>query len=107
MLLHNSVFDIILYNNNTTLLAGTVNVLNVISIKVVVFVLFLTTLFLFNAYSATIVGLFQSTIVSIKNIKDFADEESMTMSIQISPYAKPYFNVSFKLSVRIGRTVNR
>ncbi|XP_025421996.1 probable glutamate receptor [Sipha flava] len=68
---------------------GTVNVLNMISIKVVVIVLFLTSLFIFNAYSAKIVSLFQSTSVTIKNINDFANEKSVTMSIQISPYAKP------------------
>jgi sensor histidine kinase YesM len=77
--------------------AGTVNVLNMISIKVVVIVLFLTSLFIFNAYSAKIVSLFQSTSVTIKNINDFANEKSVTMSIQISPYAKPYFNVSIEL----------
>lgn len=64
------------------------------SIKIVVFVLFLSTFFLFNAYSASIVSLFQSTGSSINNVKDFLHEKSMTMSIQIASYAKPYFNVS-------------
>lgn len=84
-------------DNNIHIISGTVNVLNMISIKVVVIVLFLTSLFLFNAYSAKIVSLFQTTSVTIKNIKDFADEKSVTMSIQISQYAKPYFNVSIEL----------
>lgn len=75
---------------------GSVYVINRASLKVVVFVLFLTAFFLFNAYSATIVSLFQSTTNSIKNIKDILKEDSMTISIQISPYAKPYFNVSVK-----------
>jgi len=68
--------------------------MNLISIRVVVFVLFLTTFFLFNAYSATIVGLFQSISKSIKTIKDIIHEESMTISVQVSPFAKPYFKVN-------------
>ncbi|XP_060851638.1 glutamate receptor ionotropic, delta-1-like [Rhopalosiphum padi] len=71
---------------------GSTIVLILNSIKIVVFVLFFTTFFLFNAYSASIVSLFQSTSSSINSVKDLYYEKSMTMSIQIATYAKPYFN---------------
>ncbi|CAH1738067.1 unnamed protein product [Aphis gossypii] len=71
---------------------GSTIVLVLNSIKIVVFVLFSTTFFLFNAYSASIVSLLQSTSSSINNVKDLLHEKSMTMSIQIATYAKPYFN---------------
>jgi len=77
-------------------ISGSTIVLILNSIKIVVFVLFFTTFFLFNAYSASIVSLFQSTSSSINSVKDLYYEKSMTMSIQIATYAKPYFNVSIQ-----------
>ncbi|XP_029347065.1 ionotropic receptor 75a-like [Acyrthosiphon pisum] len=87
-----TVLDIIGLVHGAICQQGYTIVLILNSIKIVVFVLFLTTFFLFNAYSASIVSLFQSTSSSINNVKDFLHEKSMTMSIQIASYAKPYFN---------------
>lgn len=67
--------------------------LNTASIRVAIFTLFLTTVFLFTSYSASIVALLQSPSNSIKTIKDLA-ESSMTFSSQKTPYSEIYFNVS-------------
>lgn len=66
--------------------------LNTASIRVAIFVLFLTAVFLFTSYSASIVALLQSPSDSIKTIKDLV-ESSMTFSAQITPYGEVYFNV--------------
>lgn len=66
--------------------------LNTVSIRVAIFVLFLTAVFLFTSYSASIVALLQSPSDSIKTIKDLV-ESSMTFSAQITPYGEIYFNV--------------
>lgn len=83
-----------IYNFIFTIISGYTIVLIMNSIKIVVFVLFLSTFFQFNPYSASIVSLFQSMSSSINNVKDFLHEKSMTMSIQIASYTKPYFDVS-------------
>ncbi|XP_026805088.1 uncharacterized protein LOC113548417 [Rhopalosiphum maidis] len=61
-----------------------------VSIRVVIFVLFFTSLFIYTSYSASIAALVQSNSNSIKSIKNIA-ESSMTFSAQISPYGKLYF----------------
>lgn len=67
----------------------TVN-LNAGSIRVAIFVLFLTAVFLFTSYSASIVALLQSPSNSIKTINDLV-ESSMTFSAQDNPYNGVYF----------------
>ncbi|XP_050546126.1 uncharacterized protein LOC126908256 [Daktulosphaira vitifoliae] len=64
--------------------------LNSISLKISIFVLFVTTVFLFTSYAASIVALLQSPSNSIKTVEDIV-ESSMTFSAQISPYSEPYF----------------
>ncbi|VVC30079.1 Ionotropic glutamate receptor [Cinara cedri] len=65
--------------------------LNTISIRVAIFVLFLTAVFLFTSYSASIVALLQSPSDSIKTVRDLV-ESSMTFTAQISPYGQVYFD---------------
>ncbi|VVC30078.1 Ionotropic glutamate receptor [Cinara cedri] len=60
------------------------------SIRVVVFVLFSTSLFVYISYSASISALIQSNSNSISSVRDIVDS-SMTFSAQISPYGKYYF----------------
>lgn len=67
--------------------------LNAGSIRVAIFVLFLTAVFLFTSYSASIVALLQSPSNSIKTINDLV-ESSMTFSAQDNPYNDVYFGVS-------------
>ncbi|XP_060852766.1 glutamate receptor ionotropic, kainate glr-3-like [Rhopalosiphum padi] len=67
--------------------------LNAGSIRVAIFVLFLTAVFLFTSYSASIVALLQSPSNSIKTINDLV-ESSMTFSAQITPYSRVYFDES-------------
>ncbi|CAI6365967.1 unnamed protein product [Macrosiphum euphorbiae] len=69
-------------SNNSTSTSG--------SIRVVVFVLFFTSLFIYTSYSASIAALVQSNSNSIKSIKNIA-ESPMTFSAQISQYGKHYF----------------
>ncbi|XP_029347273.1 glutamate receptor ionotropic, delta-1-like [Acyrthosiphon pisum] len=64
--------------------------LNAGSIRVAIFVLFLTAVFLFTSYSASIVALLQSPSNSIKTINDLV-ESSMTFSAQDNPYNDVYF----------------
>ncbi|XP_050060032.1 glutamate receptor ionotropic, kainate glr-3-like [Aphis gossypii] len=64
--------------------------LTLISIRVVIAVLFFTSVFFYTSYSASIAALVQSNSNSIKSIKDIV-ESSMTFSTQISPYGKRYF----------------
>lgn len=64
-----------------------------VSLRVAVFVIFLTAVFLFTSYSASIVSLLQSPSNSIKTIRDLI-ESPMTFSSQITPYSEIYFNVS-------------
>lgn len=66
--------------------------MNLGSIRVVVFILFFTTLFVYTSYSASIAALIQSNSNSIKSIRDIV-ESPMTFSAQISPYGKFYFEV--------------
>ncbi|XP_025422107.1 glutamate receptor 2-like [Sipha flava] len=65
--------------------------LNTVSIRVSIFVLFLTAVFLFTSYSASIVALLQSPSNSINTIKNLV-ESSMTFSAQITPYSEVYFD---------------
>ncbi|CAH1738068.1 unnamed protein product [Aphis gossypii] len=65
--------------------------LNAGSIRVAIFVLFLTAVFLFTSYSASIVALLQSPSNSIKTINDLV-ESSMTFSAQVTPYSRVYFD---------------
>ncbi|XP_022171946.1 glutamate receptor ionotropic, kainate 4-like [Myzus persicae] len=60
------------------------------SIRVVVTILFLTSLFIYTSYSACIAALVQSNSNSIKSIQNIA-ESPMTFSAQISQYGKVYF----------------
>lgn len=64
-----------------------------VSVRMVISVLFITSLFVFTSYSASIVSLIQSKSDSIRSIRDLA-ETPMTFSIQISQYGKRYFEVS-------------
>lgn len=85
------MISIQLYFNYTFL--GISYISNLKSIRVVVFVLFLTTLFVFTSYSASIAALIQSNSNSIRSIRDIV-ELPITFSAQISPYGKYYFEVS-------------
>jgi len=67
--------------------------LNASSVRIAVFVLFLTAVFLFTSYSASIVALLQSPSDSVKTVDDLV-ESSMSFSAQITPYSEIYFNVS-------------
>lgn len=73
----------------------------------VVFVLFLTSVFVYTSYSASIAALIQSNSNSIKSIRDLV-ELPMTFSAQISPYGKYYFEVCQHLSyLKIITSCNR
>jgi len=72
--------------------------LNTSSIRIAIFVLFLTAVFLFTSYSASIVALLQSPSDSIKTVKDLV-ESSMTFSAQITPYSEIYFNVYVTIDI--------
>lgn len=75
------------------------------SIRVVVTILFFTSLFIYTSYSASIAALVQSNSNSIKSIKNLV-ESPMTFSAQISPYGKYYFEVSTGHNIILHMTVN-
>lgn len=77
----------------TIILLGLSFTSNLGSVRVVIFILFFTTLFVFTLYSASIVALIQSNSNSIKSVRDIV-ESPMTFSAQITPYGKHYFEVS-------------
>lgn len=81
-----------------TIFLGFNSTLTLISIRVVIAVLFFTSVFLYTSYSASIAALVQSNSNSIKSIKNIA-ESSMTFSAQISPYGKRYFEVSIDYNI--------
>lgn len=85
--------DIFMYIIIIIILLGLSFTSNLGSVRVVIFILFFTTLFVFTLYSASIVVLIQSNSNSIKSIRDIV-ESPMTFSAQITPYGKHYFEVS-------------
>eukprot|EP00102_Acyrthosiphon_pisum_P025866 XP_016663076.1 PREDICTED: glutamate receptor ionotropic, delta-1-like [Acyrthosiphon pisum] len=78
-------------SNNSTLTLG--------SIRVVISILFFTSLFIYTSYSASIAALVQSNSNSIKSIKNIV-ESPMTFSAQISQYGKHYFEETEDLELR-------
>lgn len=60
--------------------------------RMATFILFLSAVFLFTSYAASIVVLLQSTSQAIKNRKDLADT-AITFSVQDTRHNYIYFNV--------------